>query len=643
MTHHSTNHCPVGTATLPIQFYVDVCNCHQRYDGFEAMLPGHKANRVVMGVHVAQLIFSMTWCSYWIGIHARSYDMVGPVQFLAVPVVTQVIANITSSYGFYQTYMYRRIHLLVRFQQVSIVATGLEILYVAGLLFSHHTDCVETGWKTHIIMLAVIGTGVHGFFAVWMYYGRAVYQVMLAASECCSAPPSFVSPDAACLPAWLRQDDSPTMVEDILNTVRYPRWVRWLMFFFLWLVGSALITTYMLMGTPSEVACYATRTRLPAHQLGNATRLSLQGGKWGALALGVPLMVCSVAALVARASMSQPTELPGARRRGARRQHSSGSSVREQYGRGGLHRAARLVAAWSYAVFKTALCVTAWIMFGTFAAPGHIMSDAQGWAACLLFMSVFHIVTQVPYVESRIRNVKARAEALIKDDAEQYSAAWKAICSNANNRPQLKATKKVCDAAIEYSSKQQTYEEQPEQPIPPEIKELQLSRYDIFVWLLGQAPALNEVVQELGAYWAQRGGATSTLGFKRAPVKTPKRAIEKIWRCYNGNPLLLSDIVRTSIVCSTVEQVVRVLSAIVRDPRVRIIRTKNRFDTRYNAVETAGYRDFGMNLQLVEGGGGGGGSCSQIFEVQIQLQGFYDLKTDTGHAKYAQYRDLRVV
>lgn len=203
--------------------------------------------------------------------------------------------------------------------------------------------------------------------------------------------------------------------------------------------------------------------------------------------------------------------------------------------------------------------------------------------------------------------------------------------------------KKVCDAAIEYSSKQQTYEEQPEQPIPPEIKELQLSRYDIFVWLLGQAPALNEVVQELGAYWAQRGGATSTLGFKRAPVKTPKRAIEKIWRCYNGNPLLLSDIVRTSIVCSTVEQVVRVLSAIVRDPRVRIIRTKNRFDTRYNAVETAGYRDFGMNLQLVEGGGGGGGSCSQIFEVQIQLQGFYDLKTDTGHAKYAQYRDLRVV
>ena len=625
-----------------------------RYDGFEAILPGHKANRIVMGVHVAQLVFSMTWCSYWMAVHARRNDMVGPVQWLAVPVVTQVIANITSSYGFYQTYMYRRLHLLVRFQQASIITTGLEIFFVAGILFSHQTDCVETGWKTHIIMLAVIGTGIHGFLAVWMYYGRVFYQAMLTLNECRSTSSHCFGTDAACFPAWLKQDDTPTVVEDILNAVRYPRWVRWLMFSFLGLLGSALIMTYAWMDSPRESACNATHPPPQPHRLDNNTSSSttqetLEGGKWGALALGAPLMVCAVAAIVARSSTSGPTGTQVVQG-GARRRHSSDSSLREQYERGILHRVARLVAAVAFAAFKTALCATAWVMFGVFAAPGHILSDAQGWAACLLFMGVFHIITQVPYVEARIRTVKARAEALIKDDAEQYNVAWKAICRDPTNRPQLKALKKVCDAAKDHSSKQQTYEEQPEQPIPPEIKALQLPRYDIFVWLLGQAPALNEVVQELGAEWARRGGAVSTLGFKRAPVKTPKRAIEKVWRCYNGNPTLLSDLVRTSIVCSTVAQVVAVMSTIVRDPRVRIIRTKNRFETKYNAIETAGYRDFGMNLQLVDSGGGhggggdGGGAVNnQIFEVQIQLQGFYNLKTDTGHAKYAQYRDLRVV
>lgn len=263
-----------------------------------------------MGVHVAQLVFSMTWCSYWMAVHARRDDMVGPVQWLAVPVVTQVIANITSSYGFYQTYMYRRLHLLVRFQQASIITTGLEIFFVAGLLFSHQTDCVETGWKTHVIMLAVIGTGIHGFLAVWMYYGRMFYQAMLTLNECRSTSSHSFGTDAGCFPAWLRQDDSPTMVEDILNAVRYPRWVRWLMFSFLGLLGSALIMTYAWMDSPRESACNATHSPLPLHRLDNntsSTLETLEGGKWGALALGAPLMISAVAAIVARSSTSGPT------------------------------------------------------------------------------------------------------------------------------------------------------------------------------------------------------------------------------------------------------------------------------------------------------------------------------------------------
>ena len=71
---------------------------------------------------------------------------------------------------------------------------------------------------------------------------------------------------------------------------------------------------------------------------------------------------------------------------------------------------------------------------------------------------------------------------------------------------------------------------------------------------------------------------------------------------------------------------------------MQIIRVKNRFDPDYDSTATAGYRDVSMNLKLTSTEGA---FTEQIFEVQIQLQAFYDLKSDKGHAKYAQFRDYR--
>lgn len=83
--------------------------------------------------------------------------------------------------------------------------------------------------------------------------------------------------------------------------------------------------------------------------------------------------------------------------------------------------------------------------------------------------------------------------------------------------------------------------------------------------------------------------ATCKTGFKPAPVKTAKRAIEKVWRSYNGNPARLCDVVRTSVVCESLKQVEDVANIIFKDSSVRLIRVKNRFDPGYDPVKTAGF------------------------------------------------------
>ena len=133
-------------------------------------------------------------------------------------------------------------------------------------------------------------------------------------------------------------------------------------------------------------------------------------------------------------------------------------------------------------------------------------------------------------------------------------------------------------------------------------------------------------------------GGASADDFKEAPIKTAKRAIEKVWRSYNGRPACLTDVVRTSMVCTSLEQMEGVASAIFADPTVQLIRVKNRFDPDYNSALTAGYRDISMNLRLTATDSE---YAEMIFEVQIQYEAFYALKSDKGHAKYAQFRDLR--
>jgi hypothetical protein len=90
-----------------------------------------------------------------------------------------------------------------------------------------------------------------------------------------------------------------------------------------------------------------------------------------------------------------------------------------------------------------------------------------------------------------------------------------------------------------------------------------------------------------------------------APLKGRARAAAKARNEYAKNTApatsWLFDLVRGSVMCATEEEIVRLYEALDKDPRVDIVRTKNRFDPPcFN-----GYRDILMNVAVrVEGDAG---------------------------------------
>merc|ERR1711870_137884 len=81
--------------------------------------------------------------------------------------------------------------------------------------------------------------------------------------------------------------------------------------------------------------------------------------------------------------------------------------------------------------------------------------------------------------------------------------------------------------------------------------------------------------------------------------KRQERAIEKLWRTHNGRPQLITDLVRSSIVCDTPSDIITILNRIRMDVDVGILRLKNRMDPAYNSRESGGYRNVSLNLIIV--------------------------------------------
>lgn len=159
-------------------------------------------------------------------------------------------------------------------------------------------------------------------------------------------------------------------------------------------------------------------------------------------------------------------------------------------------------------------------------------------------------------------------------------------------------------------------------------------------YLFAQAAVVNPIFQTRLSIWA---GRTEGVGVHHASVKQHTRAIQKIWRCYGGDATYLLDLVRGSIVCNAVHELIECLGRIGADPAVFVLHTKNRFDPEYDGKLTAGYRNLALVLVLIDKSTVRLGVHDHVCELQLALASMDELKTTGGHTNYRKWRNIRAV
>lgn len=113
---------------------------------------------------------------------------------------------------------------------------------------------------------------------------------------------------------------------------------------------------------------------------------------------------------------------------------------------------------------------------------------------------------------------------------------------------------------------------------------------------------------------------------KHAALKRKDRAAAKACDKYRGQFRYVLDIVRSTIVCSTLRVLLGVIQAIEQHPGLEILRIKNRLNPAFSADSSAGYRDILLNVRV---------STGHICELQVTLEAFLHIKdNEGGHEAY---------
>lgn len=150
------------------------------------------------------------------------------------------------------------------------------------------------------------------------------------------------------------------------------------------------------------------------------------------------------------------------------------------------------------------------------------------------------------------------------------------------------------------------------------------------------ASAADKAFQQCVSEWSN--AIVGETHAKHSPVKSPERTVQKLQRSYGlENALRVLDLVRATIVCQDLHLVSQVVDIVRADPRVRILREKNRFAPNFDAP--TGYRNFQMVMQMLDPG-----TAGFICELQIDLQSMHDEKNrpgSSGHANYKKWRNYK--
>eukprot|EP00929_Paragymnodinium_shiwhaense_P008864 TRINITY_DN112836_c0_g1_i1.p1 TRINITY_DN112836_c0_g1~~TRINITY_DN112836_c0_g1_i1.p1 ORF type:complete len:650 (+),score=65.75 TRINITY_DN112836_c0_g1_i1:131-2080(+) len=253
---------------------------------------------------------------------------------------------------------------------------------------------------------------------------------------------------------------------------------------------------------------------------------------------------------------------------------------------------------------------------------------------CLLSGAVF-----------RKNRSRRRAWELVREDAAEYDAQWHDIVSDDGDAvARLAETALAIDRDIKKSTQEgprsnlRTEENlrrtllQSSQRAGGGVQQ-ELSSLPL---LYAQAFELDSHFQLKCAEWAAGCGLHMASGIKQA-----ERAIEKVWRTYDGNCQKLLDLVRCSIVCDHLDVALTVVNRIREDPAACLLRIKNRFDPHYDSADSGGYRNLSLNIMLVDLHTRRAWVDRHICEVQIVLSSMHERKSERGHRRYVQFRDRR--
>ena len=115
-------------------------------------------------------------------------------------------------------------------------------------------------------------------------------------------------------------------------------------------------------------------------------------------------------------------------------------------------------------------------------------------------------------------------------------------------------------------------------------------------------------------------------GVRWAPLKTTKRAIEKLFRSYSFDCSRLLDCCRQSIYFDDLESLMSCVAAAAQDTTVRLMRINNRLHSGDSSGLTAGYRDVMLCLRISTDETRRLGIDTHVCEVQLVLVDFAKIK-----------------
>jgi len=294
----------------------------------------------------------------------------------------------------------------------------------------------------------------------------------------------------------------------------------------------------------------------------------------------------------------------------------------------------------------------------------------------------------------------AQAHALVLDHKRKYDSIWDSIIANPDSKAAIFS---ICDASISLSNKQDACSVAPRQRMQKTKSRLSVvynwasqrslprhsqswkmptfgglwrvssatrpgSRQELVKvtsldQLFFQAWCLSPILLKKTKSWALQckgcfpfqASDTDSITYqvykeemeamgsqiKWAKVKSFHRAIEKAVRAYHQDVSSIVDLCRQCIVFEDLKDIAACLRVIEADCEVRVLRVKNRLDLKHRSSISAGYRDVGMNLQIVSAETRTAGIDSHICELQLIYKPVAELKSEEGHSGYVAFRNIR--